>query len=117
MFNSIFKSVTTGIFCLTSTLAMANYPDKPITLVVGFSAGGGTDVMARNVAPFLEKYLGDDATIVVKNMPGASGQIGITEVAHSDPDGYTIGTYNLSRSLPQRFATYSNHYFLLGTMD
>lgn len=95
MFNSIFKSVTTVICCLTSTLAMANYPDKPITMVVGFSAGGGTDVMARNVAPFLEKYLGDDATIVVKNVPGASGQIGITEVAHADPDGYTIGTYNL----------------------
>lgn len=95
MFNSIFKSVTTVICCLTSTLAMANYPDKPITMIVGFSAGGGTDVMARNVAPFLEKYLGDDATIVVKNVPGASGQIGITEVAHADPDGYTIGTYNL----------------------
>ncbi|CAM3164292.1 tripartite tricarboxylate transporter substrate binding protein [Vibrio mytili] len=114
MFNSIFKSVTTGIFCLTSTLAMANYPDKPITLVVGFSAGGGTDVMARNVAPFLEKYLGDDATIVVKNMPGASGQIGITEVAHSDPDGYTIGTYNLPGMMARtldRDANYSADSF------
>ena len=95
MFNSILKSVTTAVCCLTSTLAMANYPEKPITLVVGFAAGGGTDVMARNVGPYLETYLGDGATIVVKNVPGASGQIGITEVAHADADGYTIGTYNL----------------------
>lgn len=95
MLNSISKLVLTATCALTSTLAMANYPEKPITLIVGFSAGGGTDVMARNVAPFLEKYLGDGATVVVKNVPGASGQIGITEVAHADPDGYTIGTYNL----------------------
>ncbi|BBI64884.1 hypothetical protein HSBAA_61900 [Vreelandella sulfidaeris] len=51
--------------------------------------------MARTVAPFLEQYLGDDATVVVKNMPGASGQIGVTAAAEADPDGYTIGTYNL----------------------
>ena len=80
---------------MTAATAFAEYPEKPITVIVGYSAGGGTDVMARNVAPFLEKYLGDGASVVVKNMPGASGQIGITEVANADPDGYTLGTYNL----------------------
>ncbi|MCG9699155.1 MULTISPECIES: tripartite tricarboxylate transporter substrate binding protein [Vibrio] len=114
MFNSILKSALTVTCCLTSTFAMANYPEKPITLIVGFSAGGGTDVMARNVVPYLEKYLGDDATIVVKNVPGASGQIGITEVAHSDPDGYTIGTYNLPGMMARtldREAKYSAESF------
>ena len=95
MFNYKKKAALISALISVSGAALAEYPEKPITLIVGFSAGGGTDVMARNVAPFVEKYLGNDASIVVKNMPGASGQIGITEVAHSDADGYTIGTYNL----------------------
>ncbi|WP_339775036.1 tripartite tricarboxylate transporter substrate binding protein [uncultured Thalassospira sp.] len=78
-----------------TSAAMAEYPEKKIEIIVGYSAGGGTDVMARTVAPFLERYLGNGATVVVKNMPGASGQIGVTEVANAKPDGYTIGTYNL----------------------
>ncbi|MCE8016128.1 tripartite tricarboxylate transporter substrate binding protein [Halomonas sp. MCCC 1A17488] len=80
---------------VTSTQAFADYPEKKIDLIVGYAAGGGTDVMARTVAPFLEEHLGNDATVVVKNMPGASGQIGVTAVAQAEPDGYTIGTYNL----------------------
>ena len=75
--------------------AFAQYPEKKIEIIVGYSAGGGTDVMARTVAPFLERYLGEGATVVVKNMPGASGQIGVTEVANAAPDGYTLGTFNL----------------------
>lgn len=73
----------------------AEYPEKPIEVFVGYSAGGGTDVMARTVAPFLEKYLGNGASVVIKNMPGASGQIAVTKVAEATPDGYTLGTYNL----------------------
>ena len=85
----------TGAMILVAGAAMAEYPEKPIEVVVGFSAGGGTDVMARTAAPFIEKYLGQGASLVVKNIPGASGQIGITEVANAEPDGYTIGTFNL----------------------
>ncbi|RYH06566.1 tripartite tricarboxylate transporter substrate binding protein [Tropicimonas sp. IMCC6043] len=84
-----------GVMILAGGMALAEYPEKPIQVIVGYSAGGGTDVMARTTAPFIEKYLGEGASIVVKNMPGASGQIGITEVANSDPDGYTLGTFNL----------------------
>ena len=79
--------------------AFAEYPDKPIRIVVGYSAGGGTDVMARAVAQFFEKALGNGASVVVKNMPGAGGQIGFTEVASADPDGYTLGTFNLPAAL------------------
>lgn len=70
---------------------MADYPEKKVDMIVGFAAGGGTDVMARTISPYLEKYLGNGTSIVVKNMPGASGQIGVTAVADADPDGYTIG--------------------------
>ena len=95
MLKLLCKSALVGTMVLAAGAAAAEYPEKPIQVIVGYSAGGGTDVMARTVAPFLEKYLGSGASIVVKNMPGASGQIGVTEVANADPDGYTLGTYNL----------------------
>jgi tripartite-type tricarboxylate transporter receptor subunit TctC len=95
MFKYLKKSALAGAMIMVAGAALAEYPEKPIQLIVGFSAGGGTDVMARNAAPFIEKYLGEGATIVVKNVPGASGQIGVTEVANAAPDGYTLGTYNL----------------------
>ncbi|MBT2771548.1 tripartite tricarboxylate transporter substrate binding protein [Halomonas sp. ISL-60] len=82
-----------------ASLAQADYPDRPINLVVGYSAGGGTDVMARTVAKYLEEQLGDGATVVVKNMPGAGGQIGFSALASASPDGYTIGTMNLPAAL------------------
>jgi len=88
-----------AIAALSALPAMAEYPEKPIEIVVGYSAGGGTDVMARTVAQFLEKELGNGASVVVKNMPGAGGQIGFTEVAHAAPDGYTLGTFNLPAAL------------------
>ncbi len=89
------KAALVGAIIMAAGAAHAEYPEKPISVIVGYSAGGGTDVMARTTAPFIEKYLGEGTSIVVKNMPGASGQIGITEVANSDPDGYTLGTFNL----------------------
>ncbi|SPF81764.1 tripartite tricarboxylate transporter substrate binding protein [Pseudoprimorskyibacter insulae] len=95
MFNIFKTTALTGALVLAAGAALAEYPEKPIEVIVGYSAGGGTDVMARTAALFIEKYLGEGASIVVKNMPGASGQIGVTEVAGSAPDGYTLGTFNL----------------------
>ena len=89
------KMAIFGALLLSSGLALAEYPEKPITILVGYKAGGGTDVMARNVAPFIEKHLGNGASVVVKNKPGASGMIAVTEVSKADPDGYTLGTFNL----------------------
>ncbi|WP_212654819.1 tripartite tricarboxylate transporter substrate binding protein [Marinomonas sp. CT5] len=85
---------------LSASLSFASeYPDKTIDVVVGYSAGGGTDVMARTIATHLEDYLGKDAAVVVKNHPGAGGQIGFTKVATADADGYTLGTMNLPAAL------------------
>ncbi|MCA0919257.1 Bug family tripartite tricarboxylate transporter substrate binding protein [Pseudooceanicola nanhaiensis] len=95
MLKLIQKGALAGAMILAAGAALAEYPEKPIEVVVGYSAGGGTDVMARTAAPFIEKYLGGGASLVVKNVPGASGQIGVTEVAGAKPDGYTIGTFNL----------------------
>ena len=73
--------------------AMAdNYPSRPVTLVIGYPAGGGTDIQARVLAPFIEKHLG--VPVVVENRPGASGLVGASFLANAEPDGYTIGALN-----------------------
>jgi tripartite-type tricarboxylate transporter receptor subunit TctC len=78
----------------TAMPAAAEYPEKPIELIVAFAPGGGTDVAARSIARFVEKHLGDGATIAVINKPGAGGEIGWTALSQAQPDGYTIGMIN-----------------------
>jgi len=68
--------------------AQSQYPDKPITLVVPFAAGGNLDVMARLVGSSMSRTLGQ--SIVVSNRGGAGGLIGHESVARAQPDGYTI---------------------------
>jgi len=68
--------------------ASAQYPDKPITLIVPFAAGGPTDTIARIAAEHMGRTLGK--TFVVENVAGAGGTTGITRGATSAPDGYTI---------------------------
>ncbi|MYN14904.1 tripartite tricarboxylate transporter substrate binding protein [Pusillimonas sp. TS35] len=74
--------------------AQAAYPEHPINMVVSYGPGGGTDLVARALAPYIEKYLGNNARIVVLNRPGAGGEIGFAEIARAKPDGYTIGFLN-----------------------
>jgi tripartite-type tricarboxylate transporter receptor subunit TctC len=66
----------------------ATYPDRPITMIVTFPAGGASDVLARASADALSRGLGQP--VVVDNRPGAGGHIGAEFVAHAAPDGYTI---------------------------
>lgn len=66
----------------------SNYPSQQIRLVVPFPAGGGTDTLARLVGSLLQKSWGQ--TVVVENMPGAVGQLGMNAVARAKPDGYTL---------------------------
>lgn len=82
---------------LGSTLAMpfirpaaaqANWPDRPIRMVVGFAAGGGTDITTRTMTPKMSEFLGQP--IVVENRPGASGNIATEAVVRAAPDGYTF---------------------------
>lgn len=68
--------------------ATAAYPEAPVRIVIPYTTGAGTDVMFRQITPFLEKELG--AKIVLENKPGANGDIGNEFVARSQPDGYTL---------------------------
>lgn len=65
------------------------YPTKPVQVVVAASAGGGTDLQIRAIAPFFSKYFGQE--MVPMAVPGGSGTIGMTQLANAAPDGYTIG--------------------------
>lgn len=69
--------------------ALAAYPDRPITLIIGFGAGGATDIMGRALGNLIAKEL--NATIVVKNVAGGGGTIAAAELSAAKPDGYTLG--------------------------
>lgn len=68
--------------------AQANYPDRPVKIVVGFPPGGGNDVLARLLAEQLHASLGQ--TFIVENRPGANGFIAFDVVRRAEPDGYTL---------------------------
>src|SRR5260221_9706166 len=73
-----------------------NYPSRPITMVVGFAAGGPTDTTARIIAERMRPSLGQN--VIIENVTGANGTIGVGRVARAAPDGYVIsmgdwGTY------------------------
>ena len=68
--------------------AAAEYPERPITLVIPFAAGGSTDVVGRIVADRMSQELGQQ--VIVQNVGGAGGSLGAAQVAKADPDGYTI---------------------------
>jgi tripartite-type tricarboxylate transporter receptor subunit TctC len=93
-------------FVLAATLApcaaRADYPDRPIRLVVPFPAGGGADNLARAIMPRVAQALG--GSIVIDNKPGAGGNVGAEIVARSAPDGYTLlygtnGTHAINQAL------------------
>jgi tripartite-type tricarboxylate transporter receptor subunit TctC len=77
----------------TAAQAQGAYPTRPITLVVPFSAGGTTDVVARLMADHMGRTLGQQ--LVVENVTGAGGTVGVTRVAKAEPDGYTVLMGNL----------------------
>lgn len=77
-----------GLVFAAQAVAADAYPDHPVRIIDGYSAGGGTDYVARYLASKMGADFG--ASVIVENRPGASGQIGMSYVAKSKPDGYTL---------------------------
>jgi tripartite-type tricarboxylate transporter receptor subunit TctC len=82
------KLLTLAAFVAIATPALAAYPDKPIKIIVGFTAGGTADNVARILASTMGARMGQ--TMIVENRPGANGNLATDVVARSAPDGYTI---------------------------
>lgn len=82
---------------LAATAAAQGFPSKPIKLVVPFTAGSGTDIIARTVGEVMGRNLGQP--VIVENKPGAGGTIGAAQVAKSEPDGHTILIHSSGHAL------------------
>ena len=91
-----------------------NYPVRPITLVVPFAAGGPTDVLARLLGERVRAALGQP--VLIENVTGAGGSIGVGRVAAAPPDGYTIGTGHFGTHVANG-AVYPLKYDLLHDLD
>ncbi len=83
------KTLLALALCAFAGTALAAYPEKPVTIVVPFSAGGPTDKVARDLAEVLRKSL-NNQSVVIENVGGAGGTLGAAKVAKAAPDGYTL---------------------------
>jgi tripartite-type tricarboxylate transporter receptor subunit TctC len=86
--SSLKLALYSAVLFGTALLARADYPDKPIHFIVPFTAGSGTDIVARTVGEYMSRDL--KQPIIVENKPGAGGTVGAAQVAKSAPDGYTL---------------------------
>ena len=86
--NALVATLFVGLFSASALAQTAQWPTRPIKIVIPFGAGGGTDVIGRFLAQKLTENLGQ--TVVVDNRPGAGGSLGSAEVARAPADGYTI---------------------------
>ena len=97
MLNSFRRCLATALLALLVTTAHAAYPERPITLIVPWGAGGGTDATARIIGTLLEKEFGQPVNVV--NRTGGSGVVGHAAIASAPPDGYTIGLITVEISM------------------
>jgi tripartite-type tricarboxylate transporter receptor subunit TctC len=93
-FRTVALSIAALVLSATAAWPQANYPNRPVRVLIPYAPGGLTDVIARHYADQLRKSLGQN--FIVENKPGASGIIAIEEMAHAKPDGYTIMVGNIS---------------------
>src|SRR5689334_16681585 len=88
LFRSALMCAALSVLAAAEGVNAQSYPSKPIRLVVGFPAGGPTDIVSRTLAPRMSEALGQP--ILVDNRGGAGGVIATEQVAKSPPDGYTV---------------------------
>jgi tripartite-type tricarboxylate transporter receptor subunit TctC len=108
------SALLVGLIQPLSAKAQSNYPTRPITLIVPAAAGGPTDTVARLIAESMGRTLGQ--TVLIENVGGAGGTIGMARVARAAPDGYTIAVWHIAQATAP--ALYSNlHYDVVNDFD
>ena len=95
--SRLIRMVAVAVLALGVQAAFAAYPDRPITLIVPWGAGGGTDAVARFFGAYLEKELGQPVNVV--NRTGGNGVVGHSAIAQAAPDGYTLGLITVEISM------------------
>lgn len=91
------RSIVVATLAMLSASAFAQYPEKPIKLIVPWGTGGSTDAIARSLAQRLSQTLGQ--SVIVDNKPGAAAAIGTDAMAKAAPDGYTLGIIELPHAI------------------
>src|SRR6476620_299256 len=103
-----------ALLALSDAAFAQNYPSRPVTIIVPFSAGGPSDVMARILAERMKITLKE--AVLVENVTGAGGSIGVGRAAKSPPDGYTISFGHLGTHVANG-AIYKLNYDLVADLD
>jgi tripartite-type tricarboxylate transporter receptor subunit TctC len=103
-----------AMFALSNGARAENYPSHPITVIVPFSAGGPSDAMMRILAERMKLTLGE--TVLIENVTGAGGSLGVGRTVHSAPDGYTVGFGHLGTNVANG-AIYKLGYDLLTDLE
>lgn len=93
----LLKLIAAASTLLATAAFAADFPSKPVKLIVTAAAGGGEDTEARAIAPFVEKHL--RTQIVIENQPGAGGKIAFEKFQKTEPDGHTLITYTFPKSV------------------
>jgi tripartite-type tricarboxylate transporter receptor subunit TctC len=96
MTNGLRSLAAIGLLTAAGLVAAQGYPNKPVTVVVPFTAGGPTDTVARSLGQAMTKSLGQ--SVVVENVGGAGGTVGATRVKNAAPDGYTVLLHHIGMS-------------------
>src|SRR5882757_1067992 len=107
-------AIAVAVWSCASPAKSSEYPHHSITFVVPFAAGGPLDTLARIMAERMSRSLGQ--SIVIENVAGAGGSIGVERVVHSPPDGYTISVGNWSTHVLNG-AIYSLGYDLVNDLE
>jgi tripartite-type tricarboxylate transporter receptor subunit TctC len=110
----LFAVACTAVFCGAGIGEAHVYPSRPITIVVPYAAGGGSDTLARIIGERIGTSLGQP--IIIENVAGAAGSIGTGRVARATSDGYTLGLGNWSTHVANG-AVYALPYSLLGDFE
>lgn len=96
MFRLAFVAAALALMALPVTALGQSYPDRPVTIVVPFAAGGPTDTVSRLVSEVMSRELGQQ--VLVQNVGGAGGTLGAGEMAEAEPDGYTLLIHHIGMS-------------------